>query len=426
MGVKLNWPKKYLGDIAEFRNGINFNKNNFGEGMKIIGVADFQDLIKPRYSELDQVNPIGIVKEKDILKDKDIVFVRSNGNRELIGRSLYIDKPPANITHSAFTIRLRFIEQRVSSRFFAYLFRTKMVRDALTAYGSGTNISNLNQNILRTLEVPFPSYDLQCRIATILSNYDDLIENNLRRIKILEEIAQNLYREWFVNFRFPDHENARFVDSPLGKIPEGWKCGLINDLFELYGGYPFKSKDFAKSAKYAIVTIKNVKDGVFIDKFDSQVAELPSNMSKHCILSTGDILISLTGNVGRTCLAFGDNYLLNQRVAKIVPRIKNNLGFVYLMCRQKDFQKMLENISSGVAQQNLSPIKMGNMEVVIPTEVMLKAFASYTENIIELILKLYLQNKALNQIRDLLLPKLISGEVDVSDLDITLPEEVLA
>ncbi|MDZ4131572.1 MAG: restriction endonuclease subunit S, partial [Dethiobacteria bacterium] len=201
MGNILNWPKILLGDIAEFRNGINFDKKSFGEGIKIIGVADFQDFIKPRYSELNQINPVGVVKEKDILKDQDVVFVRSNGNRELIGRSLYIENPPDHITHSAFTIRLRFNKSSANSKFFAYLFKSKMIREALTTYGGGTNISNLNQEILRKLDVPFPPLRTQQKIAAILSAYDDLIENNLRRIKILEEMAQNFYREWFVNFR---------------------------------------------------------------------------------------------------------------------------------------------------------------------------------------------------------------------------------
>jgi type I restriction enzyme S subunit len=222
-----SWPTRQLGELAEFRNGVNYNKNSFGYGVKVVGVSDFQDYTKPRYSELDQINPEGIVTERNILRDGDIVFVRSNGNRELIGRSLFIEAPPEEVTHSAFTIRLRFSSSDVYPKFYAYCFRTPLVRKGLTAYGGGTNISNLNQDILRSLVVPVPPLSVQRRIAGILSAYDDLIENNQRRIKILEEMARSLYREWFVNFRFPGHEKVKMVPSPLGLIPQGWEVKKI-------------------------------------------------------------------------------------------------------------------------------------------------------------------------------------------------------
>lgn len=230
MAAKIKWPTKRLGDLAEFRNGVNYNKNSFGEGMKVVGVSDFQDYTKPRYDELEQINPEGIVTERNILRDGDIVFVRSNGNRELIGRSLFIEQPQEEVTHSAFTIRLRFISREAHPKFYAYCFRTPVIRHGLTAQGGGTNINNLNQDILNALEVPLPPLPVQRRIAGILSAYDDLIENNQRRIKILEQMARSLYREWFVNFRFPGHEKVPLVDSPIGKIPKGWEVKLVKDI----------------------------------------------------------------------------------------------------------------------------------------------------------------------------------------------------
>src|ERR1035441_4739563 len=100
----LTWPRKKLSELAEFRNGVNYNKSSFGKGIKVVGVSDFQDYTKPRYNEIEEINPEGIVSKRNILRDGDIVFVRSNGNRQLIGRSLYIERPPEQITHSAFTI----------------------------------------------------------------------------------------------------------------------------------------------------------------------------------------------------------------------------------------------------------------------------------------------------------------------------------
>lgn len=121
-------------------------------------------------------------------------------------------------------------------KFYAYCFRTPTIRKGLTAYGGGTNISNLNQDILGTLEVPFPPLPVQRWIAGILSAYDDLIENNLRRMKILEQMAQAIYREWFVEFRFPCHEKVKMVNSPLGKIPERWEVVHLGEVADVQWG----------------------------------------------------------------------------------------------------------------------------------------------------------------------------------------------
>jgi type I restriction enzyme S subunit len=224
MTPRVKWPTKRLGELAEFRNGVNYNKSSFGTGVKVVGVSDFQNYTKPKYDELDQINPAGIVTKRNMLRDGDIVFVRSNGNRELIGRSLFIDQPPEEITHSAFTIRLRFTSHEVHPRFYAYCFRTPLIRSGLTAFGGGTNISNLNQDILSALEVPLPPLSVQRRIAGVLSAYDELIENSQRRIEILEAMARALYREWFLEFRFPGRERVPLVASSVGDIPQGWEA----------------------------------------------------------------------------------------------------------------------------------------------------------------------------------------------------------
>jgi hypothetical protein len=146
MSAKVKWPIKKLGDLAEFRNGVNYNKSSFGEGIKVVGVSDFQDYTKPRYAELEQINPKGIVTERNILHDGDIVFVRSNGNRELIGRSLFIEQPPEEVTHSAFSIRLRFTSREVYPKFYAYCFRTPLIRQGLTACGGSSAKPILRQD----------------------------------------------------------------------------------------------------------------------------------------------------------------------------------------------------------------------------------------------------------------------------------------
>jgi type I restriction enzyme S subunit len=149
-------------------------------------------------------------------------------------------------------------------------------------------------------------------------------------------------------------------------------------------------------------------------------------MPSFCHLSTGDVLLSLTGNIGRICLVYGTDYLLNQRVAKLVPKEVNNRAYIYFTFRQDEFQTKLSKIANGVAQQNLSPIETGKMQVVIPSKMVLADFAGICEPIVEGMITLFLKNTTLRRTRDLLLPRLISGEVDVSELDIAVPEEAEA
>ena len=175
-------------------------------------------------------------------------------------------------------------------------------------------------------------------------------------------------------------------------------------------------------ARYKVVTIKNVQDGSFLAESDSQIDSPPSNMPDHCHLESGDILLSLTGNVGRACFVFGRDFLLNQRVAKLVPHQRSNRGLVYFTFRCEETQTRLEMISNGVAQQNLSPVQMGKMPFVIPADDVLKQFAAIVEPFCDHIVSLNIRNRNLQTTRDLLLPRLISGELDVSELPIEVEE----
>jgi type I restriction enzyme S subunit len=208
------------------------------------------------------------------------------------------------------------------------------------------------------------------------------------------------------------------MDSELGKIPEGWEVKRLNEIIDIFSGFAFKSGTFEKDARYGLVTIKNVQAGLFVDKCQSYIKELPKKMPDYCFLSNGDMLLSLTGNVGRVCLVYGTDYILNQRVAKIVPKEVDNKAFVYCLFLQSEFRLKLEKISTGVAQQNLSPIEMGKIKVIVPKEEVLRQFGYTCNPMLEEIALMFRKNAILRETRDVLLPKLNSGEIDVEHLDI--------
>ena len=170
------WTRHKLGDIASFRNGLNYTRSDAGEAVKIVGVADFKDRIQLETTEqLATVQISGTLREDDLLRDGDLLFVRSNGNKELIGRCLFFPEIRERLTFSGFTIRCRVDKAVLDPSFASYLMRSTAVLDQIFLGGAGTNISNLSQEILSNVSVLVPDLDEQRRIAKIISTWDQAI-----------------------------------------------------------------------------------------------------------------------------------------------------------------------------------------------------------------------------------------------------------
>lgn len=285
-------------------------------------------------------------------------------------------------------------------------------RDNLTVQARGAAQQNLNQDLIKEFKIPLLPLEDQRSVSDILSIYDDLIYNNTRRIQILEQIVQAIYTEWFVNFRFPGHEKVKMIDSgtEFGKIPKGWKISKMGSILNIKSGYAFKSKGYTVEGLYKIVTIKNIHDGKFVSDFN-YILEIPKNMPDHCRLSDGDILLSLTGNVGRACLVYGENFLLNQRVGKIDPKNILYKSFIYSLFRSGNFKKKLEMLSNGVAQQNLSPVQTLDLKIVLPSISLITDYDNLVSRLVKLTVNLNKLNDSLSKSRDLLLLKLVTGEI---------------
>jgi type I restriction enzyme, S subunit len=384
------WPLVPLGTLAEFRNGINFSKANFGSGIKVIGVGDFQNHVKASFDHLQQINPEGVVRKEHLLKNGDILFVRSNGNRGLIGRSMFVEGLREEVTHSAFSIRLRFVSEACDPRFYAYLFRSPLIRQALSLHGGGTNISNLNQDILDRLQVPLPPKSTQRRIASILASYDNLIENNTRRIKILEQMAQVLYREWFVNFRFPDHEKINSVTSELGPIPAGWTVRKVGDVLRLKYGKALKAEQ---------------RTGGSVPVFGSSGVV---GYHSQKLASGPGIVVGRKGNVGSVFFCDTDFWVIDTAyfISTQMP-----LHYVYFNLLSQNF------LNNDAAVPGLNRNQAHSLPLVVPDGYILRIFEETVEPIFRMRVCLEKTNSNLRRTRDLLLPKLISGEISVETVE---------
>lgn len=309
-------------------------------------------------------------------------------------------------------IVFRNIEGVTDSKFVYYFVTSPWFREiAIKSMVGSSGRQRVQQSVLENLEVTLPPLEEQRRIAGILGSLDDKIELNRRINANLEAQAQALFRSWFVDFE--PFRDGPFVDSELGKIPQGWKVGTINEIIQILSGYAFKSDTFTEAGPYRLITIKNVQDGSLNIDGAAYLSEIPDKMPQHCYLAIGDILLSLTGNVGRVCIVDRDGLLLNQRVAKLQPKDKRNIFFTYALFRQDSFKQYLIQIAKGTAQLNLSPVETSDTKIVLPNQDILLQFGEIGQPLFDNIVSNCKEIITLSALRDTLLPKLIAGEIAI-------------
>jgi len=271
----------------------------------------------------------------------------------------------------------------------------------LEQYNAGAGVPTLNQNHLHNLKILVHDIKDQQKIASILSAYDSQIENNQKRIKLLEQMAENLYKEWFVRFRFPGYETAEFE----GGVPKGWKIKKLYSLANIVYGFPFNSSQFCSdSALNPVVRIRDIAD----KHTETFTPEKPED---RYLIHTNDILIGMDGIFHMNIWTNEGDYL-NQRVVKVSSK-ENNISNLFLFYSIYPQVKMLESIISGTTVAHLSAKDMNKMTVLIPDEQTLKLCFSKFENILSMRRALLNQNDLLTTQRDLLLPRLMSGKLSI-------------
>lgn len=412
--MTIKWPQFELGTLAEFRNGLNYTQAARAHGgLPIVGVKDFQSRSVVEFNGLEELDPSAVDCGDITLRQGDILFVRSNGNRDLIGRSLLVTRPPLRTTtFSGFTIRLRFKDDRCDPRFFAYVLRGPLIRSLLSSQGGGTNINNLNQGILSRLRVPLPPLQTQLRVASILGAYDDLIGINQRRIKLLEETADRLYEEWFVRFRFPGHERHKIIEYTNGRCPQGWQFRRIGELTSfLSRGIPPK---YDEAASTLVISQKCIRDRrLSLALARKQSRAVPSEK----LIRPGDVLINSTGvgTLGRVAQveATAEGLTVDSHVTIARPRTDVDRDFFGISMLR--LEPMFERLGAGATNQTeLNRSRIAQLPLLEPPVELRSAFGRHARPIRALAFQLDKQNGTLAISRDLLLPRLISGLLTIS------------
>lgn len=287
----------------------------------------------------------------------------------------------------------------------------------LTVAGAQRNLSGAT---IKKFQIGLPPLQIQQSIASILSAYDDLIENNKRRIAVLEEMARRIYEEWFVHFRFPGHEKARMVESEMGLIPEKWMPSLVGECVTVHRGKSYKSTELADEGGLPFVNLKCMeRDGGFrksgLKRFTGSYKDTQKVTTGDLVMAVTDMtqerrIVARCGRVPRLGSDFG---VISMDLVKIdankgVPR-----DFIYGMFRWSGFADEVKQHANGANVLHLSPDRIAEYRFALPPSEITAQFAAFISPMLHQCDVLLEKNEVLRATRDLLLPKLISGELNV-------------
>jgi len=291
-------------------------------------------------------------------------------------------------------------------------YETPRIQSIAGGTGSGKAIYNKTAFEEHQLEV-HDDYNLQKKIASVLSAYDDLIENNTRRIQILEEMAQRIYQEWFVNFRFPGHEKVRFVSSELGKIPEGWEVVKLEDIIE-----NVKEKtepgEHLKNREYVPIDCIPRKSFLLLESQDYTHAK-----SSLILFNRKDILFGNMRSYFHKVIIAPFDGVTRTTCFVLRPRNKNYLSYAYLtLFNEKTVSYSAQHSKGSTIPYAVWEGGLAEMKIIMPSRKIIDAFEKIISPILEISINTFFKLRNLRTARDLLLPKLILGEVDVSNWEV--------
>ena len=397
-------------------------KEFVSEGIPFINA----DSISAGYLDLNKSNFITEEKfatiKKGRLQDRDIIFTtRGNG----VGKTAYFYNVHSTGLINAQLLIVRANISFIDSRFLYYLFKSQYFQATLRNYVSGSAQPQIPIQDLRKIKVSYPPLSIQNKIASILSAYDDLIENNTRRIKILETMAQTIYQEWFVKFRFPGHEQVIMFESDLGLIPEGWEVKELSDVcVRITDGSHWSPKSVDDG--YPMASVKDMHAwGLKIESCRKISPEDYEKLVRNdCKPLKNDILVAKDGSYLKhifvtdkeTDLVILSSIALLRPNDKILPHILS----LYLL--QPSIKSRMANYVSGAALPRIILKSFRKFQVLVPPINLQKKFYKIAEPMIADCYCLISKNDNLRKTRDLLLPKLISGQIDVENLDIDTGE----
>ena len=409
--INKDWQEVKLGDIGNIITGSTpptKNKEYFGKDCLFITPTDYRNCNKYISNSERGISILGIEKLKNRLLPSGSIMVTCIAT---MGKVL-INKLPAITNQQINSIIID--NKKFSADFIYYLLIHN--NNKIKSIVSGSAVPILNKKDFSNLVFEFPPLAEQKRIASILSALDDKIELNNKTNKILEEMAQTIFKEWFINFNFPNEDGKPYkksggemIDSELGKIPKGWKIGTIGDYAKLKSGFAFKNSWWQNDG-IPVIKIQNISSGNLNLEQCSFVSEDKYNIAENFRVNGGDLLITLTGSLGKFTIVpkLDKDALVNQRVGKFFlgEEPVKKLPFLYGILNE--LKDLIVSLANGSVQQNISPTDVENVKIIFPNDKILNKYNNLMQDIFYKIIFNQRENKKLSNIRDSLLPKLMT------------------
>ena len=395
----MKWEKVKLGELYEVHNGLSKAGKFFGEGYPFLTFSTvFNNYFIPKQIT-DLVQSTEKEQESYSIRRGDVFVTRTSETSDELGMSCVALKDYPMATYNGFTKRMRPITNRVFPEYIGYYMRLPSFRGEFRAFSTMTTRASLRNEDLLGLEVKLPSIEIQKQIADILSAYDDLIENNQKQIKLLEEAAQRLYKEWFVDLRFPGHEKTKILDG----MPEGWNEKTLSQVADVIMGQSPKS-EFYNSEKKGLPFHQGV--GSYGVRF---VMDDIYSTSYTRIAEPNSILFSVRAPVGR--LNITKNKVVIGRGLAAINQADGCQSYLYYLLKNRFFKDNI--VGNGSIFASVSKDELLNQKFLIPERNLMMQFEKIVSQMDKQIENLDSKNKKLIEARDRLLPKLMSGEVEV-------------
>jgi type I restriction enzyme S subunit len=404
------WQKVTLRDLCEsVRYGYTAKAQNEPVGPQFLRITDIvPDLINWTSVPYCEINPGNI--EKYRLQKGDIVIARTGATT---GYAKWVKDPPEAI-FASYLVRLRIAGEH-DSRYVGLVVESDTYKQFIMTNVGGAAQPNANAQVLTSFPLLLPPLPTQRKIAAILSAYDDLIENNTRRIAALEGMARLLYREWFVHFRFPGHEQAALVDSELGPMPEGWEIVPYTEIAEvLSGGTPSTRIPEYWNGPIPFFSPRDIKSSCYVLETERSITELGLSKCSSDLYPQNTVFITARGTVGKVVMP-AVPMAMNQTCYALEGQDGIDQYFVFLsICSQVE---RLRQRAYGAVFDTIIVDTFRRLKMVKPPMFLIQRLHALVSPIFDQVLNLLEKNINLRRTRDLLLPRLISGEVDVSELE---------
>jgi type I restriction enzyme S subunit len=405
------WEERQLGDLIRIKHGFAFDGENItSEENKFVLVTPGNFNIGGGFKFSGKKYYHGEIPKNYILKPNSIIVTMTDlsKNADTLGYAALVPNDEKIYLHNQRIGLVSIVSKEIDMKFLYWILRTPWYQRRIANTSNGANVKHTSPQRIYNYKFMLPDLPTQKRIADNLSTYDDLIEKNKRRIELLEKAAQELYKEWFVRFHFPNYKQTKLING----LPEGWEVKRISEICYVTDG----THDTPKPTDEGIplITGRCINNG-FID-FNSAYyisREDHEKIKKRSGLKTGDIIFSNIGTVGNTCLV---DYLHEFSVKNVIifkPENEVISNFMYYMLTNPLSQEIFSSQTNGASQQFVGLTFMRRFKILVPKVELLNEFSEKITTLIELKRSIYIQNENLKKQRDLLLPRLMSGRLEV-------------